>query len=275
MISMELPQSILVFVPHPDDEALLAAGLIHRAVREGKCVSVALATNGDYQSSNHTKGITRLKESFDAMRSLGVAAEQIYFLGYPDTGYEPEISFLSTLWASLDPDKKFPSACSDETYGLPYLCEDYAFRRTGRHAPYTRAGFEKDLEALLDETVPDLVITTSEWDCHGDHSALSHFIRYALRSRVGIMLWEGIVHSPAGDLFWPVSDAWTEPFSMPPGLEENTSLQWERRISLPVPRDFQKYELIKSYRTALKEDEPKVVAYLLAFVKQDEIFWEI
>lgn len=275
MAFMNLPNSILVFVPHSDDEALLAAGLIRRSVAEGKRISVALATNGDYLCPDQSKGIARLEESFLAMRSLGVLARDIYFLGYPDTGYEPEISFLSNLWYGSDPHTVFPSACGKETYGLPGLCEDYAFRRTGAHAPYTRAGFEADVEALLDETKPELVITTSEWDEHGDHSALSRFLRAALAHRAGIALWEGMVHSPAGDLFWPIPGASDEEFTMPPGLEEDTSLKWSERISIPVPEDCPKVALIHSYKTALNPDEPEVVAYLLAFAKRDEIFWQI
>lgn len=272
---MELPKSILILAPHSDDETLLAAGLIHRAVSEGRRVSVALATNGDYLCRDHSKGETRLKESFTTMKSLGVLENNIYFLGYPDTGYEPEISFLNTLRRAYDPDDIFPSSCSEETYGIPCVKEDYAYRRTGQHAPYSRNGFEADLNALLDETAPELVITTSEWDQHGDHSALSVFAREALQKRPGVALWEGIVHSPAGDLSWPLPNLPAEPFTMPPNLERDTTLKWAERISLPVPADCRKYELIRSYKTALNEDEPGVVAYLLAFAKADEIFWKI
>lgn len=44
--------SIVVFAPHPDDEALGAAGVIHKAVQDGLDVTVVVVTNGDgYQSS--------------------------------------------------------------------------------------------------------------------------------------------------------------------------------------------------------------------------------
>lgn len=266
---------MLVVVPHPDDETLLAAGLIRRALSENRRVSVAVVTNGDYRCPDRTKGETRLRETWTAMDRLGLKEEDLYFLGYPDTGYEPEVSFLSALLRTVDPEEQFPSACSTVTYGLPGVKEDYSYLRTETHAPYTRAGFVADLAALLDETDPALVVTTSAWDEHGDHAALSAFVRQALKTRPDVRLWEGIVHSPAGDLSWPIPNAPDAPFSMPPGLEEDTDLRWAARISIPVPADCPKEEIIRLYGTALNEDEPEVVAYLLAFAKQNEIFWAV
>lgn len=273
---MKNSESILVVVPHPDDEALLAAGLIRRAVTDGKKISVALVTNGDYLCPDHSKGEARLGETLSAMKKLGVREENIYFLGFPDTGYEPEIAFLCDLRRAEDPYKIYPSSCSRETYGISGVKEDFCFLRTGKHAPYTRAAFEAELNALLEAADPDLVITTGEFDEHGDHTALSWFTRRALRQRSPRpRLWEGIVHSPAGDLSWPVLEHYEDPLTCIPDLETVTTLRWEERISVPTPPDTDKLALISSYHTALNPDEPEVVAYLKSFAKADEVFWEI
>jgi hypothetical protein len=61
---------------------------------------------------------------------------------------------------------------------------------------------------------------------------------------------------------------------MPPGLEEMTDLQWDKRITVPVEEAQLKLQAIQEYRSALKyEEEPEVVRYLLAFAKREEIFW--
>lgn len=80
---------ILVFSPHPDDEALGCAGLIRQAVTAGATVRVVLFTNGDgfrvaaerqYRRLNVDArdyiafGRLRQEESRDAMRALGQSA---------------------------------------------------------------------------------------------------------------------------------------------------------------------------------------------------------
>lgn len=273
---------LLVVVPHPDDEALLTAGLIRRAVLEGKQVSVAIVTNGDYLCGDHSKGEARLRESLRALTELGVPPGQIYLLGYPDTGFEPEVSFLAQLWTA-PADKLFPSTAAAQSYALPDH-PDWCMQHSGYHAPYTRAAFCRDLQALLAACRPDLVVTTAEADLHGDHSALCRFVRQAVRTLPPPLptVWVGMVHSPDGDLCWPrLTDALTG--FEPPATDWGAALDWERRICVPLPdamtaartADSQKYKLIAGYTTALNPDEPEVCDYLLAFAKQEEIFWEI
>ena len=40
--------SIMVLVPHEDDEILMCAGIMENAVRYGVKLTVVIATNGDY-----------------------------------------------------------------------------------------------------------------------------------------------------------------------------------------------------------------------------------
>src|SRR5258708_19838933 len=41
------PKTIMVFAPHPDDETLMAAGIIQAALSRGDVVKVVIVTNGD------------------------------------------------------------------------------------------------------------------------------------------------------------------------------------------------------------------------------------
>ena len=51
------PEKLLVLVPHEDDEALIAAGIIHNAILEGDTVKVAIVTNGDCNGWNQSLGV--------------------------------------------------------------------------------------------------------------------------------------------------------------------------------------------------------------------------
>src|SRR5262249_53422953 len=63
-------KSILVVAPHPDDEALIAAGIIRAGIEAGDIVNVAVMTNGDVNGTS--VGYTREGESVAAMNLLGV-----------------------------------------------------------------------------------------------------------------------------------------------------------------------------------------------------------
>ena len=281
-----LPERILVLVPHPDDEALLASGVISRAVREGKQLWTAIATNGAYLCGDYTKGSRRLTESLAAMSYLGLPKERVLFLGYPDTGMEPEASFLSGLLRETDLENLHTSCASRMTYGITGGKPDFHMEQTGCHGWYHRKGFEEDMDRLMKMVKPQLVITTSRYDIHGDHSALSHFTeqaltRYVLSGYEKPLLWEGLVHSPAGDYHWPVPDGEDSDFTLPDGMEHLPDFlsSWERRIRIPVLEDDRqagrKRTAIQMYASALKDEEPEVVRYLLSFAKREELFFEI
>lgn len=273
---------ILVLVPHPDDEALLAAGIIRRAVLSGRHVSVAIVTNGDYLCSDYSKGEARLRESLDAMLFLGMEKCNIYFLGYPDTGFEPQVSFLSRL-EKAEENEIIKASTGRQIYGIKNVHEDFCFQRTAEHGLYTKSAFLQDLNALIEKVNPSLVITTAESDCHGDHSALFRFVKNALAHRsTHTALWCGMVHSPDGDLAWPKMTKNLSEFEAP-AKSWGENLLWQNKISVPIPRemlavtteDSSKYKLLLQYKTALNPSEPEVCEYLLSFAKNEEIFWSI
>jgi LmbE family N-acetylglucosaminyl deacetylase len=244
---LKLPESILIIAPHPDDEVLMTAGTIHRAAAQGTRLTVCIASNGAYLDKDGKRAAIRRTESLSALNLLGVGEKSVRFLGYPDTGMEPELSFFFNLYEN------------------------------GSYETYQKADFERELDKLLEGAKPKLVITSSKWDMHGDHAGLYHFTVDAV-SRLPEAkrpeVWQSLVHSPAGDDVWPIPGS--EYFTMPPGLEEMTDLKWVGRISVPMEESELKLRAIREHRTALKyEEEPEVVRYLLAFAKREEIFWSV
>ena len=290
--------SIMVLVPHEDDEVLMCAGIMEKAVRQGVELTVVMATNGDYGSSDGADGRARLRETLAGLKVLGVPGDRAVFLGYADTGMPEEDSFLFGLYHETDGEKVHPSHCGVSTYGLPEK-EEFHRENYGEHGRYTRNGFRGDLKEVIMKYRPKHIFTTAEEDTHGDHSGLFLFVRDVLEECKGEgyrpKLYCGIVHSRAGDENWPRRGAEMTVFDSPEVRVDGTggekspdgkadkvlgSLKWENRIVFPVPDSMRgkpldenrKAAALAKHVTALK---PDAVDFLYAFVKEEEIFWEI
>lgn len=267
---------LLVVVPHQDDEILIGAGFIDQMLKQKKKVTVAVVTNGDYECTDYSKGRARLKETLAGLKVLGLSAENVLFLGYADTGMPREESFLTALIHTEEGEKVFPSSASAVTYGLEEK-EDFHYMCCGEHGTYSKNTLIADLQELISRSTPDAILTTHPLDMHGDHEALFYFVKSVLEDKnivSDIRVFVGMVHSPQGDETWPLRDSLH--FTCPKGMEE----YWEKRLILPLEKELTggkkegnlKYEALKKYETAL---EPNAVDYLMAFIKDEEIFWEL
>ena len=278
-LKLEDMEHLLVIVPHQDDEILLGGGLIYELLKQNKRVTVTVVTNGDCDCADYTKGRKRLRETLAGLLALGLPAENVVFLGYADTGMASEESFLTALYNAGDGDKVFPSPVSSVTYGLEEK-KDFHYQCFGQHGIYSRNTLMEDLWELFRRLRPDTVVTTHHSDLHGDHEALFYFVRDVLKElkeEMSPRLFVGMVHSSEGDDTWPLRG--TPVYTCPKGLEQG-ELDWDKRQILPLREELRgglregnlKYEALKKYETAL---EPEAIDYLMSFVKDEEIFWEI
>lgn len=272
----------MIIVPHQDDEILMAAGVIYEGIKAGIDVKVVIVTNGDYECPDYSKGRMRLRESVRGTGMLGLPEKNLIFLGYADTGMPEEESFLMKLYQEKDPHRVYPSACGDQTYGLEEKPEFHMERKHTR-AEYTRENLEQDLKEVLEEERPECIVTTCESDLHGDHGALFLFLRDLLE-KLGReegyrpSLYCGLIHSCMGDEAWP--DRERAYYDCPEGFEACSGLRWEERVSLPMPealttakgQENLKYQALCQYETAL---EPDAVEFLMAFIKDEEVFWKL
>ncbi len=84
------PGPLLIISPHPDDDVLGCAGLMHRHSRAGRQVFVIYLTDGDASHPGHPElGPARLAEmrrgeARRAAESLGVPDSALSFVGLPD-----------------------------------------------------------------------------------------------------------------------------------------------------------------------------------------------
>ena len=86
-----MPRTLLAFHAHPDDEALLTAGTLARAVAEGHRVVLVLATDGaaGLASAEMSEGGLAARRSDELERSAeALGVHRLVRLGYADSGYD-------------------------------------------------------------------------------------------------------------------------------------------------------------------------------------------
>ncbi|MBI3118649.1 MAG: PIG-L family deacetylase, partial [Candidatus Hydrogenedentes bacterium] len=86
-------KSIMVFTPHPDDDTFSMGGTLARLAENGNKITIVIYTNDDKGSrdlemtSERLARIRRAEEE-EACRLLGIAKENIVWLGYEDGNRE-------------------------------------------------------------------------------------------------------------------------------------------------------------------------------------------
>ncbi len=265
-------QRLLVFSPHPDDETLGAAGLMRESRLHGCDVRVVFFTCGDgfRVGASRTLGVltpaptdyvrygeVRQGEARTALAVLGVPADHVTFLGYPDQGLMP---LWTTHWG--------------RPYTSPYTRADHSPYPDSATpaATYDGASVLADVERQMMRDRPTDIYITHPGDDHPDHAAASVFVRTALQQlRDAHIPWAQtarlhyyLVHR--GD--WPVPQGLDEdaPLS-PPAPMADLDTSWER---FPLtPYDVKrKYAAIKRY----KSQTEMMGRFLLSFPRRNELF---
>ncbi len=267
-------QSVVVLAPHPDDEALGAAGFIQQAVNQGYDVHVILMTSGDgfiqdaeryYLSLTVNEdeyihlGYERQKEAQQAMAHVGVPADHVTCLGFPDGG-------LDYLLLHMDDVKPFLSPTTGRE-AVPYIAA----------STYKTAYCGNDLLNILQETFnriqPQWVITPLLLDQHPDHWATAAFGTLALMAcRAQKSPWVGqstqlgyLVHWTG----WPLPLAYRPEMreEVPNALQNYPAIQWhEFRYDAQIVES--KRASLLSYESQVELIKP----FLLAFARKTEVF---
>lgn len=114
-----MSRSLVCFHAHPDDEALLTAGTLARAVAEGHRVTLVVATDGEAGLAANGPGRAlasqRIGELERSATALGV--HRIVRLGYPDSGLANEHAGFATLDPS-EPAERLTRVLAEERADL-------------------------------------------------------------------------------------------------------------------------------------------------------------
>lgn len=265
----------LVLAPHCDDETLAVGGFIADATKKGATVTVAFLTNGDgfrAAATRELKEVTispsdyvrfaerRQAESNRALHLLGVAPENIYFLGYPDRGLRP-------MWEQYDtkPYRSYYTGHTHSPYPVVYT----------PHAPYTGQSLQSDLLRLMDTVRPTDVFVTHPGDDHPDHSAAASFAQAVLQTakKTG-MAWAKTVRTHyyivhRGD--WPLPQGKHPEASLtPPAGLMSSDTAWRVYILSPETETVKNAALSK-YVSQLNISG----RFLTSFVRKNETFGEM
>jgi LmbE family N-acetylglucosaminyl deacetylase len=274
---------IVVFAPHPDDETLGCAGVIMKARRAGRRVRVVVCTNGDgfVQAAAKLSGkeaaalgpedflaVARVRQqgAIDATRVLGLAPEDLVFLGYPDGG-------LGKMHADEGQPFTQPSTGKSCTYGLAEL--DYHSQVHGEPAPYTGFAVFSDVLELISSTKPDEIYVTDSADGHADHREWCRLVRGAAAAA----LFEGklftyLIHSADGGWPTPRGADPDAPFKskIVGGKRCPAGLKWPPPDRRPMSREESELKLraIRCYDLEMQ----LAGGYIESFVKSEEVFWK-
>jgi len=263
----EVPvQRVLVVAPHPDDETLGPGAMIARAVKKGTPVRVVLVTCGDgftqaaraFTGKRHPTaadfrrlGEARRLETIRAMETLGLPANDVIFLGFPDGG-------MRHLWDD---------------------CWDYGHLYTGANggdrvpyawalkpgAPYCGESVVDALTGIIARFKPTDIYLPDPGDEHPDHWAVNAFVQYTLaKMNYRAHLYTYLVHRS----YWP------EPLLPQPGrpLKPPAEMLGIGTTWTEVPLTPEEINLKRRAIACYATQEKVMGPFLRAFIRNTELF---
>jgi LmbE family N-acetylglucosaminyl deacetylase len=273
-IAIDRSTRLLVIAPHPDDEALGAAGLIQRVRARGGQVRVVLLTSGDgfpegvevAEGVAHPKasdfrgyGVLREHETRAAMALLGLAPDQVTFLGFPDEG-------LCQIASKYLFDKR-------RAFESPY---------TGRESPppteqvvrgvkYRGVDLRRELERVIESFGPTLIALPHPEDEHPDHCSAHIFAREALAvASIAVQRRARVLHYLVHFGQWPLTpDGGIGTTLNPPSGFPEAEGRWFS-MTLTADEAATKRRALLAYTTQMEV----IGRFMLAFGRTNELFLE-
>lgn len=281
---------LLVIAPHLDDETLGAAGAIATARQNGIATRIVFITNGDGSGSTRLVAqvrelrsniapdepnaqnlfqriaAMRRKEALAACKQMGVDEKNVFFLGYPDGGTR---FMLETNWDAAHPYLSPYTQASQSPYSNSFT----------PNAPYAGSQVAADLEKIITDFRPTVLMTTHPEDMHPDHASAYAYTFAALeRLRLSgnkalsgylqkAKLQTFLVHHG----FWPTPHGYRPDANLaPPATLEHSDTDWLIQMLSPKSQEAK--------RAALDEYSSQLVFtpnYLRAFVRRNELFGKV
>ena len=260
-------KNVMVFAPHEDDELNLFGGLFEEYIACGSRVTVVFLTNGDMYVPRET----RLSEAISALAAVGVAEENIVFLGYGD-GYNNY-----HLYNADGGERMISLAGYMETHGLPshpaYVEEH----------EYTKRNMIDDIKSVIRDNLPDLIFC-NDCDPHVDHIACS----LAFEQAMGELLAELPDYRPAvlkgyayDGAFYNQNDFYAPNLlsTVSPAEEDAVDggyYSWRDRIRLPVDAASLSRSLYgcSLYKAAKFHASQNAADHAVSMINGDKVFWQ-
>lgn len=262
---------ILIIAPHIDDEIISSAGLIQEALKKGAKIKIVYLTNGDNNylsviSKNKSfkenpndfikLGQERIEEAKEATAVLGLKAEDLIFLGYPDGG-------LKNLLR--------------ENFLIPYTHKAFKLNYNPYSGTYKEKQLYKginlfnDLKEIITDFKPTIIILPHPRDINPDHSAGYYFTLSVLEEvEERVVLFAYLVHYKN----YPLEKGLHQDKLIYPPNKLFSKEGW-LSLNLDETEIQKKLEALSKNKTQLYYYPGGGRGYLESFVRQNEIFEEI
>lgn len=255
---------VLIIAPHIDDEVISSGGLIQQAITKGAQVKVIYMTNGDGSTSaiigeeKNLKltpnefvdlGEKRMKEAEAATAVLGLRKESLIFLGYPDGG----------LYSMLNSNYSDPYTSKATHFNYNSYKGTFREKQT-----YSGTNVVEDLQKIMRDFGPNIVVLPHSRDKHLDHRATFYFFEKATpEGNEKRNIYAYLVHY---SLYPPEKKALTNQFLYPP----SNLFSKDGWFSYDLDSDQQdkKMSAIDKNISQLK----MLNGFLKSFVRKNEIF---
>ncbi|MBM3243361.1 MAG: PIG-L family deacetylase [Candidatus Omnitrophica bacterium] len=263
---------VLILAPHPDDEAIACAGIIQEALKNGAKLRIVYLTNGEHNEFAFivykkriilkkrefiNLGEVRRQESIKAMKFLGLSADDLIFLGYPDFG---TFTIFTKYW---DMDRPFRSLLT-RIRNVPYK-ESPSFK-----APYIAQNILKDIKKVILDFNPNKIFVSHPADVNVDHKSLYLFLKIALADLKKDLNYQSpkvfpyLVHHVG----WPLPRRYYPNLSIaPPKSFSGSQIKWVS-FNLTPEQVEKKRKTILYYNSQTRSS----AFYLLAFARRNELF---
>jgi LmbE family N-acetylglucosaminyl deacetylase len=268
---------LLVVAPHPDDGVLGAGGLIRRVISQGGRVRIVWTTSGDgfprgvasaegislpgahlTERDYQSYALIREHEARAALESLGVRPQSLTFLGFPDDG----LCQLASTYLSTNA-QAFKSPYTSRISPPPT-------EQIIRGVQYRGLDLRRELEQVVAEFRPTLIVVPHPADEHPDHCSTHIFLDDAIAQLAG-QGWTRphVLHYLIHYHGWPLTDEVERRELSPPAGFPAGESRW---VSLPLTPDevASKREAVLAHHSQLLVIEP----FMLAFARANELFLE-
>lgn len=267
--------TVMVIVPHEDDEINVAGATIYGAIKEGLRVILVYVTNGDFKY----KADIRYKEVMKMAEIMHLPLNNIHFLGFPD-GYGKE--FLSNRNSIITNHAGF-----SKTHGACNI-KDYANQYMGKSLDYTYTNIVYALEDIILRFKPNTVIAVDH-DTHADHKLTS----IAVEEAIGRILKQQATYKPkvlksfAYDTdFESINDYYDNHLESTVQNRQwikdkrlstnNPMLLWADRIRIPVPYACRSKYLTENpiFRALGSHMSQSSYKHGPKLINGDQVFWQ-
>lgn len=262
--------SVMVIVPHEDDDLNIAGGVVEEYIRYGSQVTMVFVTNGDYFGIS----TRRLEEAIACCDFMGIPEERVIFLGYGDQWAEGGPHLYNAPAGQV----MTSAGGGTQTYGT----EGHPAYREGQ--AYTSDNLLADMQALLLEYRPDTILC-SDYDAHIDHKAVTLTFEKAL----GLILKQTPDYRPKVYKAFAYNTAWlaeadfagenlksTQNIFAPPYYQFPEVYRWQDRIRLPVAAGTLSRSLMSTanYRGMSIYASQNEKAQAARMTNGDKVFWQ-